>query len=38
MVRLPIVNRVVPIIEDDYVVLPEPRERRRQGAVRDAAS
>src|SRR5688572_13190356 len=24
-VRLPIVNRVVPIIEDDYVVLPDPK-------------
>src|SRR4051812_3677709 len=23
-VRLPIVNRVIPIIEDDYVVLPDP--------------
>jgi valyl-tRNA synthetase len=24
-VRLPIVNRIVPIIEDDYVVLPDPK-------------
>src|SRR5829696_3101449 len=25
LVRLPIVNRVIPIIEDDYVVLPDPK-------------
>ena len=34
-VRLPIVGRMIPIIADEHVVLPEPRQRGREGPLLD---